>query len=100
MANILAHTIKRMYSSWVCIDFQLISPSLGHIIAILIVKLNSIETDVEKVAMSGIKVELEQKADRHGDGLILLEEVHLVCLAVQAASNWANLLISPALHVR
>ena len=99
MPDIVLHPLQCVNTSWVSIDPKLVSASAAHIVAILVVELDPIEADVEKIAVRGIQVDLEEETDRHGNRLILLEKVHLIGLCVKATANWNDLLIRPTLHI-
>ena len=82
------------------INATLISSSLAHIKAILIEDFDSIEPDIEEITMCRVHVQLEHETHRHRYRLILLEELHLVCLGVKTALDRYDLLILPSEHVR
>jgi len=59
MSDIIAHTIKGMYSSRISVHAKLVFFGLTYIIAVLVVELDSIESDIEEVAVRRVQVDLE-----------------------------------------
>ena len=76
-SDVISHALERVDTLWVRIDLHLVSPCLADIIAILVDKLDSVQPNVEQVTVSRVQVQFEQETNRHGNGLILLEELHL-----------------------
>lgn len=71
-ANVIVHTLKGVHTRGVSVDSTLVSSRTTHIVPILVKQLDSIQANVEEVAMSGVEVESKQEANRHRNGLTLL----------------------------
>ena len=88
-----------MNTCWVSIDFELVLACAANFESILVIDFNSIETDVEKVAMGRIQIQFEHETHRHRNWLILLHVLNLVGLRVQTSLDWYDLVSLPALRV-
>jgi len=88
-----------MDTCWVGIDFELVLASATNIESILVIDFNSIETNVEKVAMRRIQIQFKHETHRHRNRIIFLQVLNLVGLRVQTSLDWYDLVGLPALSV-
>lgn len=58
-SDIILHAIESMHATRMCIDLKLISASLANIVAVLVVKFDTIEANVEQIAVGRIQIYLE-----------------------------------------
>ena len=59
MPDIVMHPFQCVHASRIRIDSQLVFASAAHIVAVLVVELDSVEADVEEIAVRRVQVDLE-----------------------------------------